>query len=226
MACDLPLPRQVFLADPFPVLHATRFTLYAAIMIGSLAGTVRDMNTEGVLLEVGGVGYRVAVLPPLLAESKVGKSLSVLTHLHVREDELALYGFTTKEELAFFRMLLAVPGVGPKSAMSILAIAPIEVLVRAISAGDASLLMKVSGVGRKTAERIVVELKTRLEREHPSLVAQGATPHADIIEALVALGYTASEARAAVRRLPRDVASVEEGVRAALQAIGQQAEQR
>lgn len=192
-------------------------------MIGSLAGTVRAIDADGLLLETRGVGYRVAILPSLLAEARVGEQLSVLTHLHVRENELALYGFATTEELAFFRMLLAVPGVGPKSAMSILAIAPVEVLVRAISAGDASLLMKVSGVGRKTAERTVVELKARLEREHPALVARGATPHADVIEALVVLGYTAHEAREAARTLPKEIASVEDGVRTALQTIGQRA---
>lgn len=190
-------------------------------MIGSLTGTVRAVEADGLLLDVQGVGYRVAVLPSLLAEAKVGTPLSLVTHLHVRENDLALYGFVNREELAFFRMLIEVPGVGPKSAMSILAIAPVEVLVRAISSGDASLLTKVSGVGRKTSERIVVELKTRLEREYPALAGQGAAPHADVVETLVALGYTLSQAREAARNLPKDVGNVEEGVRVALQALGQ-----
>lgn len=192
-------------------------------MIGSLTGTVREVGPDGLLLDVQGVGYHVAVLPTLLVETKAGVTLSLVTHLHVREDELALYGFATGEELVFFRMLLAVPGVGPKSAMSILAIAPVEVLVRAISSGEAGLLTKVSGIGRKTAERIVVELRTRLEREHPTLAAQGATPHAEVVEALVALGYSLSQARAAVRDLPKETANVEAGVKAALHALGQRA---
>lgn len=192
-------------------------------MIGSLEGTVRSIESEVLLLDVHGVGYRIAVLPTLLAEVRTGQTLSLLTHLHVREDELALYGFAVREELLFFRMLLDVPGVGPKSAMSVLAVALVEVLMRAISSGDPGLLTKVSGIGRKTAERIVVELKARLEREYPLLVGKGTTPHADAVEALVSLGYTASQAREAIRRLPKDVASVEGVVRAALQALGQRA---
>lgn len=192
-------------------------------MIGALAGTIREVEADGLILDVQGVGYRVAVLPSLLAEAKAGVPLSLMTHLHVREDDLALYGFTTRAELAFFRMLIEVPGVGPKSAMSVLAMAPVEILVRAISGGDASLLTKVSGIGRKTAERIVVELKTRLEREHPALAGQGAVPHADVVETLVALGYTLGQAREAVRSLPKDISDAGEGVKAALQALGQRA---
>lgn len=195
-------------------------------MIRALTGTVQEVESEGVVLDVHGVGYRVAVLPTLLVELAAGKSLSLFTHLHVRENDLALYGFATKEELSFFRMLLDVPGVGPKSAMSVLAIARVEVLVRGVVAGDASLLTKVSGVGRKTAERIVVELKTRLEREHPSLVGEGATPHAEVVETLLALGYTVRQAREAVRNLPKETRSVEEGVRAALGVLGQRAHAR
>lgn len=195
-------------------------------MIGALTGTVREVEADGVLLDVGGVGYRLAVLPALLAEAKIGTTTTFVTHLHVRENDLALYGFTEKAELALFRMLLAVPGVGPKSAMAILSIAPVEVLVRAIASGEAALLTKVSGVGRKTAERIVVELKSRLEREHPSLLGQGGTPHADVIEALVALGYSLSQAREAVRNLSKDTQSVEDGVKAALQALGQRVHAR
>lgn len=195
-------------------------------MIGALTGTVREVWSDALLLDVHGVGYRVSVLPSLLADVKRGAPLSLVTHLQVREDDLALYGFAARAELAFFRMLLDVPGVGPKSAMSILAIASAEMLVRAISSGDASLLIKVSGVGRKTAERIVVELKTRLERDYPLLAGRGATPHAEVVEALVVLGYTLAQAREATRNLPADVASVEEGIRSALQALGQQVNAR
>ncbi len=190
-------------------------------MIGSLAGTIQTVLSDGLLLDVGGVGYLISVLPSLVSEAKVGSRMTVVTHLHVRENDLALYGFATKTELAFFRMLIEVPGVGPKSAMSILALAPVELLVRAISGGDAGLLTKVSGIGRKTAERIVVELKTRLEREHPVLAGRGATPHADVMEALVTLGYSPAQAREAVGKLPVGITSVEEGIRAALHLLGQ-----
>lgn len=192
-------------------------------MIGALTGLVREVDEEGVLLDVGGVGYRLAVLPLFRAEAKVGATATLVTYLHVRENDLALYGFTEKAELTLFRMLLDVPGVGPKSALAILSIAPVEVLVRAISSGETAILTKVSGVGRKTAERIVVELKTRLEREHPRLAEQGAAPHADVVEALVALGYSLHQAREAVRHLPKETTTVEEGIRVALQALGQRA---
>lgn len=190
-------------------------------MIGALTGVVRSIEPEALLLDVQGVGYRVTALPAQLAEATVGSTLTLRTHLQVREDDLSLYGFARPEELVFFRLLLGVPGVGPKSAMAILAVAPVEVLVRSIAGGEASLLTTVSGVGRRTAERIVVELKARLEREHPGLAVQGAAPHAEVVEALVALGYTLAQARAAVRNLPRDVTTVEEGVRAALRGLGQ-----
>lgn len=203
----------------FLALSLPRSTRYAAPMISALAGTVRSIEPDAVILDVHEVGFQVAVLPSLKAT--VGSTLSLFTHLHVRENELTLYGFAAREELAFFRMLLEVPGVGPKSAMSVLALAPVEVLVRSIASGDAGLLTKVSGVGRKTAERIVVELKSRLAHAHPSLVGQGAVPHADVVEALVALGYTIGQAREAVRNLPKDVTGAEEGIRAALQALGQ-----
>lgn len=196
------------------------------VMIGSITGTVRDVGIAGLLLEVGGVGYHVSVLPTFLAGAKVGQSLTLRTHLHVREDELSLYGFATKEELGFFQLLLGVPGVGPKSALAILTLVPVWTLVRAVTSGDANLLTKVSGIGRKTAERIIVELKTRLEREYPALAERGVVPHADVVEALMVLGYSLAQVREAVRQLPPDVQSVEDGVKAALQLLGQRAHAR
>jgi holliday junction DNA helicase RuvA len=193
-------------------------------MIGSLTGTIQQVGTDTVLLSVGGVGYRVFVLPTLLSRAKVGQELSVSTHLNVREDDLSLYGFATMRELAFFQMLLQAPGVGPKTALSVMAIASVETLIRAIAGGDATLLTKVAGIGKKTAERIVVELKTRLEREHPELSGTSTTAHADVVDALMGLGYTAQQAREAARRLPPDLASAEEGIRAALKALGSQVE--
>lgn len=192
-------------------------------MIGSLAGRVLEASPDTLLLDVGGVGYRVVVLPSLAMEATPGRELRALTHLHVREGELSLYGFAQRKELDFFKMLLGVPGVGPKSAMSVLAIASVDVLVRAISSGDSDLLTKVSGIGRKTSERIVVELKTRLERERPGLAEAGPTHHADVVEALVGLGYTQSQAREIVRKLPADIGTIEEAVKAALQIVGQRA---
>lgn len=190
-------------------------------MIGSLTGTLRAVGEDAVLLEVGGVGYEIAVLPSLRTEATVGASVTLRTHLHVREDSLALYGFTEQYELSFFLMLIDVPGVGPRSAMSILAAAPPEMLARAVRSGEVGVLTKVSGIGRKTAERIVTELRSRLEREYPADAEEGSMPHGDVVEALIALGFARSQAREAARTVPKDIASLEEALRLALQHAGQ-----
>lgn len=190
-------------------------------MIGSLTGTVRQVGLDSILIDVGGVGYRTYALPPLLAVTKVGTPLTLYTHLHVRENDLSLFGFRAVRELAFFELLLQAPGVGPKTALGVMTVAEVDTLIRAIASGDVSLLTKVSGIGRKTAERIVVELKTRLTKEHPALAERGVTAHGDIVAALEGLGYSAAQARDAVRQLPSDIQSAEEGIRAALKALGQ-----
>lgn len=190
-------------------------------MIGSLTGTVADVGTDGVLLDVNGVGYHLSVLPSVAESAVIGKTVTLRTHLHVRDDALALYGFLSAEELRFFRLLLTVPGIGPRTAMGVLAVAPPEILTRAVMADDATFLTTVSGIGRKTAERVVTELKARLERE-PAASGEG-TPHGEIIQVLIALGYTRSQAREAIRALPAELQSLEEGVRTALRTLGQHA---
>ncbi|TSC71967.1 MAG: holliday junction DNA helicase RuvA [Parcubacteria group bacterium Gr01-1014_38] len=204
-------------------LYALMLPAYAVFMIDSLTGTVAEVGTDFLVLDVGGVGYHLTVLPSVPGTVKTGERLMLLTHLHVREDELSLYGFATDEERRFFRLLLTVPGIGPRTAMSILAVAPPDILVRAVTADDATLLTKVSGIGRKTAERVVTELKARLERDYPTVVGRGATPHGDVIEALVVLGYTRAQAREAARKLPTELTDLENGVRAALQLLGTRA---
>lgn len=193
-------------------------------MIGSLTGTVEHVGTDSVLLNVHGVGYRVFVLPAILAAANPGASLTVYTHVNVREDDLSLFGFRTMRELAFFQLLLQAPGVGPKTGLAVMAIADVDVLMRAIVSGDVSLLTQVSGIGKRTAERIVVELRTRLEKEQPALAGKGGTAHADVVSALVNLGYSVAEAHTAVRALPPDLSTAEEGIRMALKAIGARAE--
>lgn len=192
-------------------------------MISSLTGTVAEIGTDFLVLDVSGIGYHLAVLPSVPGVVKAGENLTILTYLHVREDELSLYGFVTQEERRFFRFLLTVPGIGPRTAMNVLAVAPPDILVRAVTADDATLLTKVSGIGRKTAERVVTELKARLERDYAGVVGQGATLHGDVVEALVALGYTRVQAREAIRQLPAELKSLEEGVRSALQLLGARA---
>ncbi len=193
-------------------------------MIASLTGTVDHIFTDSILLNVNGVGYQVFVLPTLLTEINPENEMTIYTYLHVREDEMSLYGFKTQRELAFFKLLLQAPGIGPKSGLNVMSVATIDTLIRAITSGDMTLLTKVSGIGKKIAERIIVELKTKLEKQHPEISGQGATVHGDVIAALTSLGYSPIAAREVVRQLPSEIKNAEEGIRMALKVIGSKAE--
>lgn len=189
-------------------------------MISSISGKIEHIAPDSVVLETNGIGYRVFMLASALTALRLNEPLKLQTYLHVREDEMSLYGFMSARELAFFKLLLQAPGVGPKTALGVMAIATVDSLIRAIGSGDATLLTKVAGIGKKTSERIVVELKSRLEKEHPDLMGQGGGVHADVISALVSLGYTPFQARDAVKQLPEDLKSAEEGIRMVLKGLG------
>lgn len=186
--------------------------MYHWSMIGKLTGRLGSTATPGeVLIEVGGVGY--CVRTPLLALDilkNTGSEVSLFIYTRVAEDALDLYGFPTEEELAFFKQLMSVSGIGPKTALGILNVADVTSLKRAIAAGDSVMLTKVFGIGKKSAERLVVELRdkiTFLSGISGSPVA-GSSDDAEVIEALMALGYRADEARRAVK----EAGSVSEGV--------------
>ena len=188
-------------------------------MIGYLEGTVQALRPSYVLLSAGGVGYKVATTRASLAELRQGQSAALWTHLAVREDSLDLYGFSDEEELRFFEMLLTVSGIGPKSALGILDIASVETIRSAIAAGRAEYLTKVSGIGKKTAEKIVLELRDKVG------LASSSEEHAlsgdeEALEAMRSLGYTAQEAREALRKVPKTVAGSSERLRAALKIVG------
>ena len=190
-------------------------------MIASLRGTVLVIDPPNTLvLEVGGVGYKVAV-PGTVFDSLdgIGRSLFLHTYLIVREDALALYGFSSEEQRSLFELLLTVQGVGPRLALSVLTSLSIDVLRRAVSAEQVEVIDRVPGVGRKTAEKIVFALKDKLGSE---LMAGGLGGVADIdtevISALTALGYSVVEAQAAVQNIPRGQGeTVEDKIRLALQ---------
>ena len=188
-------------------------------MIGHLEGTVRKVTAGYAILSCGGVGYKVAATKETLAQLSTGASASLWTHLAVREDVLDLYGFTNEDELNFFGLLLTVSGIGPKSALAILDIANVESLRSAISAGNASYLTKVSGVGKKTAEKIVLELRDKVGAVG-SGSAEAMEGDEEAMEAMRALGYTMQEAREALRRVPEEVTKPGERLRAALKAVG------
>ncbi len=193
-------------------------------MIARLHGKVASVGQDSLVVDVGGVGYRVRVPRSLLEELRgTGDTVTLYTHLHVRENELALYGCASEEELGLFETLLGVSGIGPRSAMNIVSNVPQEMLRDAIARGDAAALARVPGVGKRTAERLVTELKGKLgEVEASPLGALGAGD-AEVIAALTALGYSVAEAQQALAGLPRagDL-PLEERIRLALRSFARE----
>lgn len=190
-------------------------------MIGSIRGKIILKTEKFLIVETGGVGYKISVSPDVLSSAKkLGDEIMLFVHTHVREDILDLYGFLDRKELEFFEMLLNVSGIGPKGALAILGIASIETLKRAISTGDTGYLTKISGIGKKTAEKIVIELRDKVagqmkgEKEGGSLQEE-----LDSLEALKSLGYSQNEAREALKKVPED-GSVNVKVREALKILG------
>lgn len=174
-------------------------------MIGSLRGTVLERSPDGhVLLEVAGVGYVVHVSPRTLAELEPTSTAFVHVHHHIREDDQTLYGFLSRDERTTFQSLIGTHGVGPALAMSILATLSPSALVDVVANGDTSSLTTVPGVGKKTAERLLVELKGRLALPLLDTPSDSGSL-SDLREALLGLGYSESEVRDVVRDLPDDV---------------------
>ncbi|AVO41510.1 Holliday junction branch migration protein RuvA [Simplicispira suum] len=190
-------------------------------MIGKLTGTLLEKNPPEVLVDCNGVGYEVQVpmstfynLPP------IGERVSLLTQFIVREDAQLLYGFASVQERAAFRELIKVAGVGPRTALAVLSGMGVGDLAQAISLQEAGRLVKVPGIGKKTAERLLLELKGKLGAELSGAAALvKSDAQADILQALLALGYNDKEAAAALKALPADVA-VSDGIRLALKALG------
>jgi len=197
-------------------------------MIGSLRGTLVDRSARAeVLIEVNGVGYRATMAPAAVAAlGRPGSTVMVHTHLHVREDALTLYAFPTSGDRDCFEALLGAHGVGPALALAIVAVHGPAELRRVVADGDLDALTMVPGVGRKTAARLLIELKSRLEgADFASATAQigvdgdgGPSARRDLREALVALGYEADEIGAVVRELPAD-GEVEDLLRNALRLL-------
>ena len=195
-------------------------------MIGQLRGRLADKRPSQVLVDVGGVGYLVAV--PLSTYAALGElhtEVTLLIHTHVREDALALYGFLSAREKHLFELLISASGVGPSLALKILSGMSAEELVPAIRGNDLARLTKIPGVGRKTAERMVVELKDKLEAvaiiEEKVVVTSPAGVEADVVSALINLGYDGRSAEGAVAEGKREAgtASFEKLLKAALQTL-------
>jgi Holliday junction DNA helicase RuvA len=187
-------------------------------MIGSLRGSVTHVGPDSALIEVGGVGYRIVAGPALLSRLRLGAEASVYTHHLVREDQQALFGFATTEELAFFELLMTVSQVGPRLALAITASHPVTKLQLAIVSDDADLFTSVSGVGRKTAQRILLELK---EKVHAAGIAvgPGASADSDVVAALESLGYSTQEARRAASAVAGGDIGLDVRIKSALQEL-------
>ncbi|MFZ2299779.1 MAG: Holliday junction branch migration protein RuvA [Candidatus Moraniibacteriota bacterium] len=188
-------------------------------MIAQLEGKIAGVRGNAVILMVGGVGYQVFLSAYTLGKVAGQEQVLLHIHTHVREDQLALYGFLSEDELSMFELLISISGIGPKVALSILSIADVKTIRTAIVNKDPSILTRVSGVGKKTAERVIVELQNKVESVDIEDQA-GALAGQDAIEALTSLGYSISQAREALKSVPTDVTDVGARIRQALKNLG------
>ncbi len=192
------------------------------IVRGQVAIRQKDLLVVDVGGERGGIAFKVFVTEPTAARCQQGSTAILHTHLQVREDALSLYGFESEEELSIFELLLTVSGVGPKVALSTLSSLAPDALRLALANGEASLIARVPGIGKRTAEKIVLELKDKVKAPSTGVerLAQLSAADAEVIDALVALGYSLVEAQRAIQGLPREATTVEERLRLALSAFG------
>lgn len=190
-------------------------------MISTLTGKIQSRADDSLIVNVGGVGFRVRATGNTLANlGAIGSDVMLFTHLHVREDDLSLYGFATEDELYLFETLLTVSGIGPRVAMGVLSNAPADTLRVAIAQGNLEVLTALPGIGKKTAQRLVLELKGKVDVTGLSEVSELSPVDEDVMNALINLGYSAAEATRAARSVPPSAKTVEDRVRIALQYLG------
>ncbi len=190
-------------------------------MISYLKGQIKNKNQRSLTLDINNIGYEIFLPLSFLERLKIGEVKEFFCHLHVRQDVMELYGFETIEEKNFFELLITISGVGPKSALQVLTIAKINEIKKAIVHGDPTLLRKVSGIGQKTADRIIVELKDKLE--NLALSEQDIKSINDdhgVFEALQGLGYSEREVREVMRRISTNLTDENETIKQALKMLG------
>jgi len=190
-------------------------------MIGSIKGKIILKKDKFVIVDVDKIGYKIYISSDTLERLtrptiKPDELVSFWTHLHIKEDAQDLYGFLEYEELEFFELLIGVSGIGPKGALTILSVAPIEILKKAIGTGDTSYLTKISGIGRKTAEKMVIELRDKVGKENGSGSMQ---QEIDIMEALKSLGYSQNEVREALKKISNEM-DLNTKIKEALKILG------
>ena len=189
-------------------------------MIYSLSGELKQTRGRFIVVGVGGIEFKIAV--PISSESnlpRIGEKITIFTFVHVREGGIDIYGFSNEAELSLFELLVSVSGIGPKSAISILSVAPSRQIAAAISRGEAELLQKSSGVGKKTAERIVLELRDKVVVGDDEVTVELMQSDQDVIGALVSLGYTRGSAKDAVKEIDSSITDTSDRLKEALKHI-------
>lgn len=188
-------------------------------MIARLEGIIIYKNDKSLIIDVSGVGYKLHVTNDAIENAILGEHTSFWVYTAVRENAIDLYGFKDTNEMSFFELLLDVSGIGPKSALSILGIASIDTLKKAIATGDMSYLNKVSGIGKKTAEKIIVELRDKLSDYKNTDGASVLKDESDILEALKSLGYSQNQARDALKEVPANIIGTNARIKEALKIL-------
>lgn len=189
-------------------------------MLSYIAGTIKHKTENSLIILVQGLGYEVFVSLKLLEKHQTHDEVEFFLYQNVREDALTLFGFETGQELGLFKKLISVSGVGPKSAIGILEIANVDEIVVSIQNNDPNLLTKVSGIGKKTAERLVLELKNKIDSFKNSTTAEKSSlTFSDEIDALIALGYSASQAREAINSVSTDISGISSRIKEALKYL-------
>lgn len=187
-------------------------------MIAKIEGIVWDSNDKFLTVGVGGIGFKIYTTGETKEISIKGNPISLFTHLVVREDALDLYGFLSEEELDFFAMIISISGIGPKTGLNVLSVSSVGVLKRAISTGDTSSLIKVSGIGKKIAEKIVLELKDKVGATDNSDIS--LRDEIDVVEALKALGYSQRDVREALNDIDKKHVKTGDRIKEALKILG------
>lgn len=190
-------------------------------MLAYLKGIIIKKGANYIVLDVSNVGYKVFVGEKILSKKVKGDELILWTYQSVREDSLDLYGFTSEEELELFELLISISGIGPKSGLGVLAVASVVEIKESIASGDPHLLIKVSGIGKKTAERVVLELKDKMDKIGlPSgALGNGSSAGSDEIDALMSLGYNFQQAREALNKVDKSITDSGQRIREALKII-------
>lgn len=189
-------------------------------MISYLKGTIKIKGSGYVIILVGGVGYKVFVPQDLLSSVKIDKPFSIFTYTHVREDALNLYGFSTQEDLALFELFLKVSGIGPKLALSIFASAKVEKIKQAIIKGDVEFFTSIPRLGRKNAQKIIIELRSKLGSLDELDLTYESDETKQIVEALKSFGFNIKEAKEAVKATREEKGNTSDKIRQALKWLG------